>query len=82
MAIASFTPRDSGIQYDLHWGLVRVLIKRGFVTRAEILEEIKRVKLEQESKRNQYLIVKWRPQPLERSIIVIAIRAAYKYIQY
>ena len=32
--------------------LVRVLVKEGLVTRAEILEEIKQVKLEQESKRN------------------------------
>ncbi len=32
--------------------LVRVLVKRSLVTQAEILEEIKQVKLEQESKRN------------------------------
>ena len=32
--------------------LVRVLVKKGLGTQAEILEEIKQVKLEQESKRN------------------------------
>ena len=32
--------------------LVRILVKKGLVTQAEILEEIRQVKLEQEAKRN------------------------------
>ncbi len=32
--------------------LVRVLVKKGLVTQAEILEEVRQVKLEQEAKRN------------------------------
>jgi len=32
--------------------LVRILVKRGFITKEEIMDEVKQVKLEQEAKRN------------------------------
>ncbi len=32
--------------------MVRVLVKRGFITKEEIVDEVKQVKLEQEAKRN------------------------------
>ena len=32
--------------------LVRILVRRGFITKAEIMDEVKQVKLEQEAKRN------------------------------
>ncbi len=32
--------------------LVRILVKRGFITKEEIMEEVKQVKLEQEATRN------------------------------
>ncbi len=32
--------------------LVRILVKRGFITKEEIVDEVKQVKLEQEAKRN------------------------------
>ena len=32
--------------------LVRILVKRGFITKEEIVDEVKQVKFEQEAKRN------------------------------
>ncbi len=32
--------------------LVRILVKRGFITKVEIMDEVKQVKLEQEATRN------------------------------
>ena len=32
--------------------LVRILVRRGFITKAEIMDEVKQVKWEQEAKRN------------------------------
>ncbi len=32
--------------------LVRIFVKRGFITKEEIMDEVKQVKLEQEAKRN------------------------------
>ena len=32
--------------------LVRILVKRGFITKVEIMDEVKQVKFEQEAKRN------------------------------
>ncbi len=32
--------------------MVRILVKRGFITKEEIVDEVKQVKLEQEAKRN------------------------------
>ncbi len=32
--------------------MVRILVKRGFITKEEIMAEVKQVKLEQEAKRN------------------------------
>ena len=32
--------------------MVRILVKRGFITKEEIMDEVKQVKFEQEAKRN------------------------------